>query len=289
MFPERWSQVSREEPGATTQVGAPGWQGLSDYRSPQRGVKRVGPCLREALWPALAPRAGLRYGVCQTAGNNDTTSRIFTLVGPVTRMTTNLSELSGLVERHYAELYRYARRLSGSQADAEDLVQEAFLTLQAKGGQVRDPAARRAWLFRVVRNAYLQRVRSPAHAATGRLSDDLLRDLCDPASLEPEALDFDGEALQQALLQLPEEYRSALLLHYFRGLACREIAQQLRVPLGTVLSRISRGKAALRGLLCPAPVSVGATTPGATPQSTVSPPAPAPSASGFPLGPHDHE
>ncbi|MFM7161587.1 MAG: RNA polymerase sigma factor [Planctomycetaceae bacterium] len=204
-------------------------------------------------------------------------------------MTTNLSELSGLVDRHYAELYRYARRLSGSQADAEDLVQEAFLTLQAKGGQVRDPTARRAWLFRVVRNAYLQRVRSPAQAVTERLSDDLLRELCDPASLEPESLDFDSEALQQALMQLPEEYRSALLLHYFRGLVCREIAAHLQIPLGTVLSRISRGKAALRELLCPPPAIAGATAPGPQARATVSPSVPAPSATEFPPSRNDHE
>lgn len=196
------------------------------------------------------------------------------LVGRVSAMTTELSELSGLVERHYAELYRYALRLSGSSADAEDLVQDAFLTLQSKGGQIREATARRAWLYQVVRNAYLQRLRAPAQAHTQLLSAELLHSLCDPASLQSEDLEFDIEALQQALLRIPEEYRAALLLHYGAGLVCREIAVQLQVPLGTVLSRISRGKAALRALLCPEVVGVSlpATLPAVKQSPSSSPP-----------------
>lgn len=209
--------------------------------------------------------------VCSaTAGNNPGGWRILLLVGRVESMTMRLADLGELVERHYVELYRYARRLSGSNTDAEDLVQEAFLTLQAKGGQVREPAALRAWLYRVVRNAFLQHRRAPAQALRRYLPEESFHNLSDPASLGDDPPDFDSEALQAALLQLPEEYRSALVLHYFGGLICREIAGQLQVPLGTVLSRISRGKALLREYLQPgvsgemratATVTVGARRP----------------------------
>ena len=65
-----------------------------------------------------------------------------------------------LVEEHYASLYRYAFRLSGSQADAEDLTQEAFCQAQLKLGQLREPASAKAWLFSILRNACLRRLRS---------------------------------------------------------------------------------------------------------------------------------
>ena len=65
-----------------------------------------------------------------------------------------------LVEEHYAALYRYAFRLSGAQADAEDLTQEAFCQAQLKLGQLRDPCRAKAWLFSILRNAYLHHLRS---------------------------------------------------------------------------------------------------------------------------------
>src|SRR6516164_5184026 len=65
-----------------------------------------------------------------------------------------------LVEEHYVTLYRYACRLSGSSADAEDLTQEAFCKAQLNFGQLRDPSRARPWLFSILRNAYLHRVRA---------------------------------------------------------------------------------------------------------------------------------
>src|SRR5437764_10873500 len=65
-----------------------------------------------------------------------------------------------LVEAHYAPLYRYAYRLSGSSVDAEDLTQEAFCKAQLNFAQLRDPARAKPWLFSILRNAYLHRVRA---------------------------------------------------------------------------------------------------------------------------------
>ena len=65
-----------------------------------------------------------------------------------------------LVEDHYAALYRYGYRLTGSAADAEDLTQETFCQAQLKFAQLRDPARAKAWLFSILRNAYLHRVRA---------------------------------------------------------------------------------------------------------------------------------
>ncbi len=156
-------------------------------------------------------------------------------------------DMNELVDRHYAEVYRYAHRLCGSASEADDLVQEAFLTAQCKGEQIRDAAGARAWLYTVVRNVYLKQLRSP-----GRRRGHALEQTpepvaaCDPLELN---LDFDAEALQNALLELSEEYRTPLLLYYFGDLSYREIADQMQVPIGTVMSRLSRAKSWLRDRL----------------------------------------
>src|SRR5919202_5202573 len=74
-----------------------------------------------------------------------------------------------LVDDYYEPLYRYAYRLSGSAADAEDLTQEAFCKAQLQWHQLRDPARAKAWLFSILRNAYLHRRRSDQHHRQGPL------------------------------------------------------------------------------------------------------------------------
>lgn len=151
-------------------------------------------------------------------------------------------KLADLVERHYALLYRYAYRLAGSEADAEDLVQQTFLTAQTKWEQLRDETSARSWLFTITRNAYLKQLRAPTCVSSSQL-DEL------PHAAEDEAHDFDAEQLQNALNDLPEEFRSPLILFYFQEFSYREIADHMGVPIGTVMSRLARGKAYLRARL----------------------------------------
>jgi len=179
-------------------------------------------------------------------------------------MPSGSVDMNELVDRFYAEIYRYALRLSGSASEAEDLVQEAFLTAQAKGGQIRESGEARAWLYTVVRNAYLRQLRSP-----GRQRALPLERAPEPWAAENPRdlnLNFDGEALQLALQDLCEEYRTPLLLYYFGDLSYREIAEQLQVPVGTVMSRLSRAKTWLRDRLAVTePADLLTTTPGASP------------------------
>ena len=156
-------------------------------------------------------------------------------------------DITRLVDLNYASVYRYAFRLSGSAADAEDLVQEAFLAVQAKGGQIREADSARSWLYAVVRNAYLKQLRSPGRRR-GRSIELTSEPLAPPGPWEWQH-DFDAEALQAALLDLPEEYRTPIVLYYFSDCSYREIADQLQVPMGTVMSRLSRAKSALRDRL----------------------------------------
>jgi RNA polymerase sigma-70 factor (ECF subfamily) len=151
-----------------------------------------------------------------------------------------------LVDEHYAALFRYAYRLSGSQADAEDLTQETFCKAQTSLAQLRDPARARPWLFSILRNAYLHRVRADRHVCVS------LDGIGDVPEMLPETLpEIDPEQLQKALNELPEVFRTPIILYYFEDFGYRDIAEQMDLPLGTVMSRLARAKAHLRARLVP--------------------------------------
>src|SRR5262245_20230033 len=95
--------------------------------------------------------------------------------------------LADLVERHYALLYRYAYRLTGSAADAEDLTQQAFLTAQMRLHQLRDESCARSWLFTIVRNTFLKDQRSPSHVSLPML------DCVPEPAIHDELPEIDGE------------------------------------------------------------------------------------------------
>lgn len=160
--------------------------------------------------------------------------------------------LRQLVHDHYQAVYRFAFRLSGSSADAEDLTQQAFLTACRKLDQLRSRDCARSWLFTIVRNAYLKgrpQKTLQLEAAESRLVTQPNADLPD---------EFDEEKLQRALDDLPEVFRLTVLLYYFEDLSYKEISDVLGVPIGTVMSRLSRGKHLLREQLTgePPPVAL---------------------------------
>lgn len=157
------------------------------------------------------------------------------------------AEIAQLVADHHAALYRYAYRLCGSAADAEDLVQQTFLTAQTKLDQVRSAEAVRGWLFAVLRNNYLKscRRRQPLSAGDLELPLDAL-----PQQVPQPPL-VDSEELQAALDALADEFKVVVLMFYFEHCSYKEIADQLGLPLGTVMSRLSRAKSQIRGKLFP--------------------------------------
>ena len=171
-------------------------------------------------------------------------------------------KLADLVERYYALLYRYAYRLTGSEADAEDLTQQAFLTAQARWDQLRDETKAKSWLFTIARNAYLKELRGPVCIPSSAL--DELPGKADGkahgAASETGPFDIDQEQLQNVLNDLPEEFRSPIVLFYFEEFSYKEIAEQMEVPVGTIMSRLARAKAYLRQRLAP-PESVHSVSP----------------------------
>jgi RNA polymerase sigma factor (sigma-70 family) len=156
--------------------------------------------------------------------------------------------IAPLVDEHYQSLYRYAYRLTGAAADAEDLTQEAFCKAQAQLATLRDPDRARPWLFSILRNAYLHRARSDR--AHKQVSLEAVGDLAgEPPADVPEV---DPERLQQALNELPEGFRTPVILFYFEDMSYRDIAEQMDLPIGTVMSRLARAKTHLRDRLLPA-------------------------------------
>lgn len=147
-----------------------------------------------------------------------------------------------LVDDHYVALYRYAYRLCGISADASDLVQETYLKAQRELSRLRDWSRAKPWLFCILRNTYLHRLRvSKNHPV---LSLDVLPAQPAPETLEPP--EFDAVQLQNILCELPEEFRTPLILFYFEDFSYRDIAEHMELPIGTVMSRLARAKNHLR-------------------------------------------
>src|SRR5262245_55608992 len=157
--------------------------------------------------------------------------------------------LHQLIDAHYEALYRYAFRLTGTSADAEDLTQETFGKAISRLAQLREPDRAKAWLFRILRNLYLHKVRDQKRHKVVPL--DAVGDL--PGREADETMpEIDPAKLQQALNDLDESFRTPIILFYFEEFSYRDIAEQMDLPIGTVMSRLARAKAYLRSRLLPA-------------------------------------
>jgi RNA polymerase sigma-70 factor, ECF subfamily len=151
-------------------------------------------------------------------------------------------DIAGLIAAHHAPLYRYAYRLTGMGADAEDLTQQAFLIAQQKLYQLREAERAAGWLYAILRSCYLKwrRKRFPLTSTLAEL------DMADVPQPVPELRGVDSEELQQVLGELHDDLRLILLMFYFEELSYKQIADELEIPIGTVMSRLSRAKQKLR-------------------------------------------
>jgi RNA polymerase sigma-70 factor (ECF subfamily) len=157
-------------------------------------------------------------------------------------------EAEELVERNYAAVYRYAYRLAGCAATAEDITQDVFMKAIGHLRQLRSGAAERSWLLTITRREFMRWLRQIARPALGRpgpLDEEALLDADRSPGADAPPLDNE-DWVQAALSQLNEDARVALLMYYFEDLSYAEIAQQLQIPIGTVMSRLSRGREHLR-------------------------------------------
>jgi RNA polymerase sigma-70 factor, ECF subfamily len=154
-----------------------------------------------------------------------------------------------LVRQHADRVYRLAYRLSGNQHDAEDLTQETFIRV-FRSVQNYQPGTFEGWLHRITTNLFLDMVRRRSRIRMESLPEDY--DRVPAEEPNPEQIYHDarlGPDLQAALDSLPPEFRAAVVLCDIEGLSYEEIGATLGVKLGTVRSRIHRGRQALREYL----------------------------------------
>jgi RNA polymerase sigma-70 factor, ECF subfamily len=152
-----------------------------------------------------------------------------------------------LVDAHYAPLFRFALSLTRREADACDLTQQTFYVWATKGGALRDATKAKSWLFTTLYREFLR----------GRRRDQRVTSIEDLPSGEADVADedidrvrrMDGAMVLEALSSVDEVFRAPLTLFYVEDFSYVEIAEALEVPLGTIMSRLSRGKAQLRATL----------------------------------------
>lgn len=152
-----------------------------------------------------------------------------------------------LVEAHYTPLFRFALSLAKNSSDACDLTQQTFFIWAKQGHTLREAGKAKSWLFTTLYREFLRgRRRSERVTAL----EDLGPVEADPPAPEIDVVaGMDADLVVAALQEVDEVYRAPLTLFYMQDLSYREIADILDVPIGTVMSRLSRGKAQLRAAL----------------------------------------
>jgi RNA polymerase sigma-70 factor (ECF subfamily) len=154
------------------------------------------------------------------------------------------TSFENVVNAHYELLYRFALTLARNEADACDLVQQTFCRWATHGGQLRDKSKAKSWLFTTLHREFLGQRRHEDKFPSVEISN---ADETEPAADAPSAeKQLDGASVMSALRRLDETYRAPLALFYLEEHSYRDIAEILEIPIGTVMSRISRGKEILR-------------------------------------------
>ncbi len=151
-----------------------------------------------------------------------------------------------IVDRYYPMLYRFALSLSHNEADACDLTQETFSVWAQKGHLLRDATKVKSWLFTTLYREFISNRRHEARWPKQEISE-VEDELPGEAPETPDPLE--AAEVMRALQSLDETFRSPLTLFYLQDHSYEEIARILDVPIGTVMSRLSRGKHKLQQAL----------------------------------------
>ena len=175
---------------------------------------------------------------------------------PKERIRRDLAVFEELVAKYQRQMYRVAYRLTGNHDDAQDLIQDALFEAFRNFHRFETGTRFDRWLYRIMTNRHIDRVRrssrlpvlsldQPADPLTGREpSWEVASEIGDPEqTLVEDVLD---ERIQAALNELPEEYRQTVILADIEEMSYEEVARVLRCPVGTVRSRLHRGRHLLR-------------------------------------------
>src|SRR5918912_2078099 len=168
------------------------------------------------------------------------------------------AKFSELAMEHMGSLYTAALRMTRNPSDAEDLVQETYLKAYRAFESFQEGTNLKAWLYRILTNTFINSYRAKKRRPEESDIDDVenlylyrrlggLEGASAGRSAEEEVLDhFTESEIKEALESLPEQFRLAVLLGDVEGFSYKEIAEILEIPIGTVMSRLHRGRRALQ-------------------------------------------
>jgi len=164
-----------------------------------------------------------------------------------------MDEFEQLVDAYYEALYRFALSLAKDVDLASDLVQQTFCIWAEKGDQLRDRTKAKTWLFTTLHREFLAQIRHSNRYSADRYDAEA----ADRIAVEEDDADrqLDGRLVLDLLGSLDECYRAPLTLFYLQQHSYKEIARILDLPIGTIMSRISRGKELLRKQMTSEPSS----------------------------------
>lgn len=150
-----------------------------------------------------------------------------------------------IVSAYYQPLYRFGYSLAKNEHEAGDLAQQTFFIFAEKGSSLRDKSKIKSWLFTTLYREFLRRKRKDERM--DHYEPEMLEVV--GGTVEPQVRSsLDANLALAALAEVDEVYRQPLNLFYLKDLSYKEIAEILEVPIGTIMSRLSRGKAQLRDI-----------------------------------------
>ena len=156
------------------------------------------------------------------------------------------ADLPSMLPEMLPRLWAFALRITGDQHDAEDLVQRACVRALERVHQFQPDTVPLSWMFSIVHTTWINelRARSVRKRCSMEWDDDFLENVADPAGKTPETLLMSAQIID-AVERLPEAQRVVMLLVAVEGLSYQEAADALKVPIGTVMSRLSRARQAI--------------------------------------------